>query len=166
MKKIVQRENKILRKISKDVPIKDIGSKKINSLIDDMRLSLENEHDGVALAAPQIGVSLRIFIVTKEINTITNDSKKIDLVFINPRIVKKSKGLSKLEEGCLSVRFLYGKVLRSNKTTVEAYDQFGKKFERGASGLLSQIFQHEIDHLDGILFSDKASEVEDLPHSK
>ena len=63
------------------------------------------------------------------------------------------------EEGCLSVRWLYGKVVRSSRVTLHAYSEKGEKIERGASGLLAQIFQHEVDHLNGILFIDKAKEV-------
>ena len=71
-----------------------------------------------------------------------------------------------MEEGCLSVRWLYGQVDRSERVTLRAYDEKGKKLERGASGLLAQIFQHEVDHLDGILFTDKATQIEDLPPPK
>jgi peptide deformylase len=87
---------------------------------------------------------------------------KEDLVFINPEIIKKSKEVKEMEEGCLSVRWLYGKVKRSNKVTVKAIDQTGKEFVMGASSLLAQIFQHEIDHLDGILFTDKAKDLEEI----
>jgi peptide deformylase len=68
-----------------------------------------------------------------------------------------------MEEGCLSLRWLYGKVKRSARVTVEAYDEEGKKFSRGAGGLLAQIFQHEIDHLNGRLFIDTATDVVNIP---
>jgi peptide deformylase len=68
-----------------------------------------------------------------------------------------------MPEGCLSVRWLYGNVLRSTKASIEAYDEFGNKFTRGGSGLLAQIFQHETDHLNGVLFIDTAEDVEDMP---
>ena len=71
-----------------------------------------------------------------------------------------------MEEGCLSVRYLYGKIRRSKKITMKAYNENGKIFQRGASGLLAQIFQHENDHLDGKLFIDKAKDIEDLPPEK
>ena len=67
------------------------------------------------------------------------------------------------EEGCLSVRWLYGKVERPEKTLVRACDENGKSFTLGGSGLLSQIFQHEVDHLNGVLFTDKAIELKDMP---
>ena len=67
-------------------------------------------------------------------------------------------------EGCLSVRWLYGKTYRSKKAMIIAYDENGKRFQRGASGLLAQIFQHETDHLKGVLFTDHAKEIkEELP---
>ncbi|MFA6000113.1 MAG: peptide deformylase, partial [Candidatus Paceibacterota bacterium] len=100
-------------------------------------------------------------------NLAEKSNKKIkDLVFINPKISKMSKDKEWLMEGCLSVRPLYGKTWRSKKATITAYDENGKKFVRGASGLLAQIFQHETDHLNGILFIDHAKEVreEQLPN--
>jgi peptide deformylase len=84
-------------------------------------------------------------------------------VFINPEILKASKKKSKMEEGCLSVRWLYGNVDRHEKITISAYDEKGEKKTFGAGGLLAQIFQHEIDHLEGILFIDKAENLRDLP---
>ena len=71
-----------------------------------------------------------------------------------------------MEEGCLSVRYLYGKVSRGSKVVLEAYDETGKKFIKGASGLLSQIFQHETDHLNGVLFIDKAKNIEEIIPAK
>ena len=67
-----------------------------------------------------------------------------------------------MEEGCLSVRFLYGKVERAVKASVEAFDENGNKFTKGGSGLIAQIFQHETDHLNGALFIDKAKDVTEL----
>ena len=81
----------------------------------------------------------------------------------NPEILKTSKEKMVVEEGCLSVRWLYGRVKRSQKTMVRAYDESGKMFTMGGSGLLSQAFQHEIDHLDGVLFIDKATDIKNIP---
>ena len=159
--KILQKDNPVLREIAKSVPIESIKSKKIRSVISKMKKALHAEEDGVAIAAPQIGESLRIFMVNGEVF-----AQSADLVFINPEIVKTSKKKRKVEEGCLSVRWLYGQVKRSEKVTLRAYDETGKRLGRGASGLLAQIFQHEIDHLDGILFIDKAENVQDIPPTK
>ena len=71
-----------------------------------------------------------------------------------------------MPEGCLSVRWLYGKVSRAEKARVRAYDENGKIFEVGGSGLLAQVFQHETDHLNGILFSDTAVDLREMPPEK
>ncbi|MEX0932454.1 MAG: peptide deformylase [Parcubacteria group bacterium] len=169
---IKTKDEPVLREVAKHVPVDEIKSKEVQSLLTTMAKALHGEDDGVAIAAPQVGVSSRIFIVNtqalfevEEGNNNEADKKgvKANLVFINPEIKKLSRKKVWMEEGCLSVRWLYGKVERSEKATVVAYDENGKKFEKGASGLLAQIFQHEIDHLDGILFIDKAKDLEDLP---
>ena len=168
--KILQKDARVLRKNASNVPLKNIGSKKIRAIIGRMKKALNTEEDGVAIAAPQIGESLRIFIVSGKVWTLIKKSKSADaskepkdIVFINPEIIKFSKKTKKVEEGCLSVRYLYGQVKRSEKVIIKAYDETGKAFERGASGLLAQIFQHETDHLNGILFIDKAENVKDVP---
>ncbi len=126
-----------------------------------MKQLMHKEADAVAIAAPQIGELLRIFVVSGNdfvAEKIENDelgSSKIatppDQVFINPEIIKRSRKELWLEEGCLSVRWLYGKVKRAEKVMIRAYDENGNLFTRGASGLLAQVFQHETDHLEGIL---------------
>lgn len=171
MSKILQKNSKILRQKAKPVPIEDIRDRRIQGIISRMKKAVAAEDDGVAIAAPQIGESLRIFVVSgralaimdKKRDPGTNGLDYPDLVFVNPEITKLSKRKRKMEEGCLSVRWLYGKVVRSERATVRAYDENGEKVERGASGLLAQIFQHEVDHLDGVLFIDKATDLEDLP---
>lgn len=167
VKNILQSEEKVLRDIAKEIPLKDIKSLKVKKMIKDMSLSLDSQYDGVAIAAPQIGYSYRIFLVSGKIfdkGFIRGQKTEIgrttpNLVFINPTITKLSKEKEWMPEGCLSVRPIYGKTHRSKKATVEAYDEEGVKFSRGASGLLAQIFQHETDHLNGILFIDHAKEL-------
>ena len=179
MKTILQKEEKVLRAMAKEILIKDIKTPKIQKVLKEMSIALKSQSDGVAIAAPQIGYSLRIFVVAGKIfdkdfitneqnpNSIEKPKKRTrDLVFINPKISKLSKDKDWMMEGCLSVRPLYGKTFRSKKATITAYDENGKKFIRGASGLLAQIFQHETDHLNGILFIDHAKDVkeEKLPN--
>ncbi|MCX6703809.1 MAG: peptide deformylase [Candidatus Zambryskibacteria bacterium] len=162
---IIQRENPLLREIAKTVPLKDIKSSRIETLIKKMIVALESQDDGVAIAAPQINESLRVFVVSHKVFEITKKHKdKVgkNMICINPVITKISKDRKTLEEGCLSVRYLYGKVSRAHKVSITAYDETGKEFKIGASGLLAQIFQHEIDHLDGILFIDKAKNVQEI----
>jgi peptide deformylase len=173
VKNILQSGEKVLRQIAKEIPIKDIKSLKVKKMLKDMSLALNSQYDGVAIAAPQIGYSYRIFLVSGKIfHKDFMRGKKVEIkeeipniVFINPKITKLSKDREWMPEGCLSVRPVYGKTYRSNKATVEAYNEEGIKFTRGASGLLAQIFQHETDHLNGILFIDHAKDLreEELP---
>lgn len=125
-----------------------------------MHDTLATQNDGVALAAPQINEPWRIFVVSEKV--FNNKSDK-NLVYINPSIINHSKKKDWVEEGCLSVRWLYGQVKRFSHATVQAYNENGELFERGSGGLLAQIFQHEIDHLNGVLFTDKAVNVEEIP---
>lgn len=164
MKTIVQKEDPVLRGTAQSVSSKDIGSKKLTSIITAMKKALAEEPDGVAIAAPQIGVPLRIFVVSgKVFKKKTDEATPEDRVFINPEIIKLSKERDWLEEGCLSVRWKYGEVSRALKATVRALDAHGKKFTLGGSDLLAQIFQHETDHLNGVLFIDTARNVREIP---
>lgn len=169
MLEIVQNGHEVLRQEALPVNVSEITGKKVSKVISDMKKMLDSQSDGVAIAAPQIAVALRIFIVSGKIfdpdfvrgnkSNDTTESYAKDIVFINPIFKKISRDKKLMTEGCLSVRPLYGKVRRSSRATVEAYDETGNKFEMEGSGLLSQIFQHEIDHLDGILFIDKAKDI-------
>ena len=175
MKTIVQKEEKVLRQIAKEIPVREINTPKIKKILKEMSETLKSQNDGVAIAAPQIGYSLQIFVVSgkvfhesfkyhEELEKVPEKDIPKDMVFINPKISKLSREKEWLPEGCLSVRWLYGNTFRSKKATVTAYDENGKKFTRGASGLLAQIFQHETDHLKGVLFIDKAKNVkEEIP---
>lgn len=163
---IVQVDEPILRECAQTVPVKDITSSKFQKIIENMKTAMSSQKDGVAIAAPQIGEPFRIFVVSDAVmKEADEDYKSIgkDLVFINPEIIKLSRDKHDVEEGCLSVRWKYGKVKRAIKATIKGYNELSEKVERGASGLLAQIFQHEIDHLDGILFIDKAYDLEDMP---
>ncbi len=173
MVEILQKEAPMLRAQAEPVNTKDFGSPRLKKIITDMKVALEKEEDGVAIAAPQIGVPLRIFVVSHRAfemdskhenkvdeNDVASRIEAFDIVFINPEITKLSRKKVWLPEGCLSVRWLYGEVSRANKATVRAYDEHGKLFTRGAGGLLAQIFQHETDHLNGVLFMDTARNLE------
>jgi peptide deformylase len=159
---ILSEGHEVLRLTAKEVPVDEIGSSHIKQVILDMKNALKSQSDGIGLAAPQIGISLRIFIVSKRIFNSNEPGIPLeDLVFINPEIVKESKEKVWMEgEGCLSVRWYYGKVKRATRVTLRAYNEAGQLIERGAGGLLAHIFQHEVDHLNGILFIDKAKDVE------
>ena len=169
-KLLVDRKAPVLRAVAKALTAEEIGSAQTLAVIARMKKALHAEEDGVAIAAPQIGESLRLFVVSGRALALARRAKKSDtpeklddLVFINPEIVKTSQKKKRLEEGCLSLRYLYGKVLRYEKVTIQALDEKGLKAVYGASGLLAHIFQHEIDHLNGILFTDKAEDIQDVP---
>lgn len=172
---IIQNPNKILRNKSREISVSQIITPKIQTIIEEMKtvLSLAKEHNGVALAAPQIGYNLRIFIILSDLvkmskGEIDFDEKKSKnkspefSVFINPEITKRSKKNMVVAEGCLSVCGLEGKVKRAEKVTVRAYDEKGIEFTMSAAKILSQAMQHEIDHLNGILFIDKTVEIKSV----
>lgn len=145
IRNIIQVGDETLRK--KCFEVTDFGPK-TQQLIDDMRDTLFKA-DGAGLAAPQVGVLRRIFIVNV-------DDKYYEC--INPVIVKQS-GKQSGEEGCLSIKGQYGVVERPMKVTVKALDRFGKPFIVKAEGFTARAFCHEYDHLDGILYIDKAISV-------
>ncbi len=166
---IVQRDHPALRKISKAVMPEMFGSKELNGILDRMIIALEGEPDGVAIACPQIGENWRIFIVHKKAFAINAQDEydpelepKEHFIVINPEIIRTSKKRVRVPEGCLSVRWLFGETYRFDKATIRYQDKKGALHTRGASGLLAQIFQHETDHLNGILFHDHAINVAEL----
>ncbi|OGZ31007.1 MAG: peptide deformylase [Candidatus Niyogibacteria bacterium RIFCSPLOWO2_01_FULL_45_48] len=172
---IVQIGNKILRRNSEDVPADKIKSKETRELITRMSDALRKEPQGIGLAAPQIGVSKSVFIVSEYVfkpSAFTQKESAEDIkkrkaeekyaVFINPKITKLSRKKGLLSEGCLSVAGSFGKVRRSTNVTVEAFDEKGVKFKRGAGGLLAQVIQHEFDHLNGVIFVDRAEKMDKI----
>ncbi len=175
---IMQEGAKVLREIAKSVPEKLFGSDELTSLVKDMTEALDAEPEGVALAAPQVGVSYRMFVVridrtvpiSNQDSTLDQNSQDRTLVaaelevFINPEIVKSSRRRKNADEGCLSVRGVYGTTKRHERVTIRARREDGSKVERGAGGILAQIFQHEIDHLNGILFIDHAENLLKINH--
>lgn len=162
---ILQHPNQILRNISENVSEKEFNTPALNKLIQDMSETLRNEHDGVAIAAPQIGVNKRIFVVLGNVlNNFKYQNEKLetnDVEFINPEIIKVSKDKKLMHEGCLSVRPLYGDVRRASRIILRAQNKNGEWFEASATGLLAEIFQHENDHLNGVLFIDTAKNIKD-----
>ena len=150
IKKIIIEPNKLLRKVSE--PIKLVG-KNEQVLMDDM---LETMYDakGIGLAAIQIGIPKNIVVID-----LKKDNKKFPIFFVNPKILSKSKKLTKYEEGCLSIPNLFAEVKRPSECEVEYLDYFGKRKNLKANGLLATCIQHEIDHLNGILFIDHLSKL-------
>lgn len=160
MAKLVPQNHPALHTIAEEITKEEIENGFVTKLIKDMKIALKTYSvDGftaIAIAAPQIGVSKRLFLIedqSKDRDSLPN------LVAINPQILKRSKKTHIVGEGCLSIPEYYGEVKRHTNVTMRALDEAGKKYERGAGNLLAQIIQHEIDHLDGILFIDRAEKV-------
>jgi len=181
---IPEKKNSALREVAREIPLADITGTRVQNLITDMKALLSSEDYGVALAASQVGEPVRLFIVsgralargsrnapdedeTEETPQREETPPPPDQVYINPEIQKMSRGSKDKHEGCLSIRGYWGMVPRAEKATIRAYDEHGKVFTRGAAGFLAHIFQHEMDHLNGILYTDKATKVyEDKPDEK
>lgn len=157
---IDKKEDNPLRQEARLIKKEEFGTPYLKEVVSVMQITLAKESDGVALAAPQIALSLRMFVISP--NAYEDTAKWKPLVFINPRITKISKKTAVMQEGCLSVRWIYGKTTRSVSATIDAYDVEGNKFSYGASGLIAHIFQHEVDHLDGVLFTDHGFDFEEF----
>ena len=151
IKEILTEPNKILRQISKSV---EKVTKEEQKLMDDM-LETMYQANGIGLAAIQIGVPKRIIVM----DIAKKDEKKNPMYFVNPIIKNKTKDLSTYEEGCLSVPNQFAEVDRPATCEVEYLDYNGEKKILKATGLLATCIQHEMDHLQGILFIDYLSKL-------
>jgi peptide deformylase len=136
------------RKVQKVTP-------KLAALAEQMLETMRNAN-GVGLAAPQVGVRQRLFVVELPEDE-ENEQPRETFVVFNPEIVKSS-GEQVGYEGCLSVPGYIGKVARAEKTTIKGLDEQGQPVRYGAEGYLARVFQHEIDHLDGVLYTDKLTD--------
>jgi peptide deformylase len=147
--KVITNPNSILRQRAKEIRVEEIKSPAIQKLIFDMKETVIPA-GGIGLAAPQVGLSLRLIIIALE--------DKV-AALINPKITKFSWRKEYGEEGCLSVPGKFGPVKRSKIVRVEASDERGKLLKFKAKDLFARVIQHEIDHLEGVLFIDKAKRV-------
>jgi peptide deformylase len=148
---IVTYDDPVLRQKSAEI---SADSQDLQSLIDNMFETMYNG-SGVGLAAPQIGKSIRLFVMDADVMTEETDEDDLGpLVFINPVVTKKSDKLVTIEEGCLSIPGVRDSVNRPEAITVKFVDRNFKSRELNVTGWSSRVIQHEIDHLDGILFID------------
>ena len=147
LKRVLQQCENTLREPSKEV---HKVSRKIQELVQDL-LDTMYAKNGVGMAAPQIGVNYRVFVI----DVSTNDEPLNPMVFINPKIIKKSGGII-AQEGCISFPEAYTDVKRYANVMVKALDRNGRPFvlEAKDGSLLARAIQHENDHLDGVLFID------------
>ena len=138
-----------VRERSLEVPADEITTKEFQDYLDKLIKTMHVE-DGIGIASPQAGINKRVFIA---------HIKHQDMAFINPEITKTSEATVITEEGCLSVPHVFGNVIRSKKVTITALDRHGRKMEFELKNTEAVIVQHENDHLDGVLFVDKMTEV-------
>ncbi len=190
---VVQEGDPVLRAIARPVAKKEFGSPSLHKIIERMKKVLSKEEFGVAIAAPQIGESIRVFVIAGSVfgegseNSAQKNGREsvqknglveptqtatrgpfseqtpehADKVFINPVLSRLSRTKNEKSEGCLSVRGKYGTVIRHDKATIKAFDENGQAFTYHGSGLVGHIFQHECDHLNGILYTDKTVRLEE-----
>ena len=155
LKEVIKLPNPVLRR--KAHKVTEFGED-FQTLVDEMIETMRHE-PGVGLAAPQVNVSQRIIVVEyPEDDSIENAPAKL-FVVANPEFKKMSDVLIKGIEGCLSVPNLLGQVERASEVTLTGMDRRGKKITIKAKGWLARIFQHEVDHINGILFVDRAIEL-------
>ena len=150
-----KKDKKNLAETPTPVDISTFKKQEIRTLIRDMRETMKRA-DGVGLSANQIGFDMQLFVA--EVPGSGGDRPKFYAIF-NPKITKLSKQKTPFEEGCLSVPLTFGIVERPERITLEGFDQNGKKMKIKAWGFLARVFQHEVDHLNGHLFIEKAKKL-------
>ncbi len=156
-----KKEEKFLRKKTGYFDFKKFSRKEISDLLQDMKKAMRAAN-GIGLSANQIGIDLSVFIAEVPDGKGNN---KFYSVF-NPSLQRTSPEKLPLEEGCLSVPGVYGVVPRYEKVVLSGFDKNGKQIKIKAWGLLAHVFQHEVDHLHGVLFADKANENYERPKSE
>ena len=151
IRQILIEPNKILRE--KSLPVENVD-KDVQTLMDDM-LETMYAAPGIGLAAIQVGIPKRVIVLDIE----KKEGQKNPIFLVNPEIVEKSKNNCTYEEGCLSVPGQFAEIDRPDKCHVKYLDYYGEKKEIKAEGMLATCIQHEIDHLEGILFIDYLSKL-------
>ncbi len=162
IRQIVQIGNPALREIAKAVEESEISSKEIQSLVDDLIETMRNAN-GAGLAATQIAIPYRICVI--EVNKNPRYPYKPDIpltVLINPKVTFLTEDRINVYEGCLSVPNIRGRVNRCPEVRIEGFDRDGKSLNFVAKGISAGTFQHELDHLDGLVFTDRMDDASSL----
>ncbi len=152
LKIITGEKNPILRAVSEPVKKFDVGLKKFAKDLKEAMMSA----DGLGIAAPQVGKNIRVFVMTLNYKT----ENQVIVTMVNPRMVAHSAEVEIGEEGCLSVPGKYGNVERFTNVTVEFFDLNGERQVFELNGLNARVAQHEMDHINGVLFVDRLKEAE------
>jgi len=166
--KVSRMGHPVLRKKVRPVAPAEITAAPMQRLIDDMTQTMLEYH-GAGLAAPQVHEELRLFVAQvvrdheDEENEADNETRKPEiLALINPEFKPASRHVEEDWEGCLSIPDLRGVVPRYRDISVKAYDRTGRQIELQASGFMARVIQHEVDHLDGVLFLDRMKSLDSL----
>lgn len=146
---ILKHPNELLRRKGRDLTLPELQTPRMKEFISQM-IETMYKADGVGLAATQVGAAINLAVVAQ---------KGGELILINPKITKYGLLKEKGEEGCLSVPGKWGMVKRAKKIKVKAINLEGKNYEIKAEGFFARVVQHEVDHLNGILFIDKANKI-------
>ena len=164
MSKVMQRSqfgNPILRETAAILTKKQIASKETKQLITDMRYTLNKKHYGIGLSVPQVGRGIVISVTEIKPTKLRPNlpkSKWASLVVINPKIIKVYGSRKQVYEGCISFAGVFAKVPRYKKIRLRYLDEKGTSHEKDFKDLLAHVLQHEIDHLNGVLFVDKVKD--------
>lgn len=150
--------NPVLRSVARRLSTTEIKSAGIQALIEDMHYTLEKKQYGVGLAAPQIGQNVAIATIGIKPTPSRPDLKEEKLTVINPEIIKIYGDRRGMWEACISGSELYGKAMRYKKIRVRWQDETAKLHEQDFVGIMAHVLQHEIDHLNGILFVDRVKD--------
>ena len=153
-----KKDAKFLKLKTKPVDHREWSKEDLNRLVKDMRATMIKA-DGIGFSANQAGFNLRLFVVELP----RQQGGKKFYAILNPEIEKTYAETVSLEEGCLSVPETFGEVERPAKIVLTGFDKNGKKIKIKAWGLLARVFQHEVDHLNGVLFIDKAESIQKIP---
>jgi len=146
---ILEYPDQRLKQTSEEVT--DFGDE-FQKIVDDLFETMYHDQHGIGLAAPQVGIHQRVVVID-----MTASEQKQPLCLVNPVLLEKSHELCEDSEGCLSVPGVYEQIMRPKRIKVEAYDRNGKRIEFDDDTYFSRCIQHEVDHLDGILFIDHLS---------
>ena len=166
IRNIARMGNPILRQRAEEIPTGKISTPEVQGLIEDMIATMA-EYEGVGLAAPQVHESVRLFIIGDVYDPADDDSLLLPAsVIINPEITFLTQDEQAYWEGCMSIPDLRGLVPRPRSLRLKGYDRLGKKFELTAEGFAATVIQHEYDHLDGVLFVDRMSDMTKLSFNK
>jgi peptide deformylase len=156
----------VLRQPAREVDAAGLRSPEVRQLIDDMLETMQGAN-GAGLAAPQVFESLRILVAHRPVRKKEGeDEVDTSVVLVNPRILKASREGYADWEGCLSIPGIWGMVPRHHSIVVEAWDRDAKRVTLKAEGYFARILQHEIDHLDGILFLDRMEDMKTLTYTE